>query len=155
VFTILAVAYVAASMAAPRLSARRGRSVIGAGALVLATGHALLLLAVADIGIGGSVGLLIPGLLLVGAGMGTVLAPLATTILQSLDPERAGPASGMLTTMQNIGNALGVAVTGVIFFGACGAATRTHSSSPSPSSQRCWAPTATPAAPAVGELLRS
>ena len=44
--------------------------------------------------------------------------PLASTILSSLEPERAGAAFGMLTTMQNVGNALGVAVTGVIFFGA-------------------------------------
>ena len=52
------------------------------------------------------------------AGMGLVLAPLATTILQTLEPQRAGAASGMLATMQNVGNALGVAVTGVLFFGA-------------------------------------
>jgi EmrB/QacA subfamily drug resistance transporter len=118
VFTILAVAYVVASMRAPALSARHGRLVIGAGALVLASGHGLLLAAVAGIGVGGSIAVLVPGLLLVGAGMGLVLAPLASTILQSLEPERAGAASGMLTTMQSVGNALGVAVTGVIFFGA-------------------------------------
>jgi EmrB/QacA subfamily drug resistance transporter len=118
VFTILASAYVAASMTAPRLIERFGRRVIGGGALILACGHALLLGAVADIGVGGSVAMLAPGLLLVGAGMGFVLAPLATTILQSLEPERAGAASGLLTTMQGVGNALGVAITGVIFFGA-------------------------------------
>jgi MFS family permease len=73
---------------------------------------------VADIGVGGALAALVPGLVLVGAGMGLVLAPLATVILQTLEPERAGAASGMLTTMQNVGNALGVAVTGVIFFGA-------------------------------------
>jgi EmrB/QacA subfamily drug resistance transporter len=118
VFTILAAAYVAASMRAPELTARHGRAVIGAGALVLAAGHGLLLLAVADIGVGGALVALIPGLILVGAGMGLVLAPLASTILQSLEPERAGAASGMLTTVQNVGNAIGVAITGVIFFGA-------------------------------------
>jgi EmrB/QacA subfamily drug resistance transporter len=118
VFTILAAAYVAASMRAPALTARHGRGVIALGALVLACGHALLLAAVADIGVSGSLFALVPGLVLVGAGMGLVLAPLASTILQSLEPERAGAASGMLTTMQNVGNAIGVAVTGVIFFGA-------------------------------------
>jgi EmrB/QacA subfamily drug resistance transporter len=118
VFTILAAAYVAASMRAPALTARYGRAVIAAGAVVLASGHALLLAAVADIGVSGSLFALVPGLVLVGAGMGLVLAPLASTILQSLEPERAGAASGMLTTMQNVGNAIGVAVTGVIFFGA-------------------------------------
>jgi MFS family permease len=56
--------------------------------------------------------------MLVGAGMGLVLAPLASTILTTLDPGQAGAASGMLSTMQNVGTALGVAVTGVIFFGA-------------------------------------
>ena len=91
---------------------------IAAGALVLPVGHALLLAAVADIGVAGALGALVPGLVLVGAGMGLVLAPLASTILSSLEPERAGAASGMLTAMQNVGNAIGVAVTGVIFFGA-------------------------------------
>jgi dipeptide/tripeptide permease len=92
--------------------------VIAAGALALASGHALLLAAVSDIGVNGALAALVPGLVLVGAGMGLVLAPLAGTILQTLEPDRAGAASGMLTTMQNVGNALGVAVTGVIFFGA-------------------------------------
>jgi EmrB/QacA subfamily drug resistance transporter len=118
VFTILAGAYVVASTAAPALSARHGRRVITGGALLLAAGHALLLGAVADIGVRGSLVWLAPGLVLVGAGMGFVLAPLAGTILHTLEPERAGAASGMLTTVQNVGNALGVAVTGVIFFGA-------------------------------------
>jgi dipeptide/tripeptide permease len=109
---------VVASTFAPGLGARHGRRAIAAGALVLATGHLLLLAAVAEAGLRGSVALLAPGLLLVGAGMGLVLAPLAGTILHTLEPERAGAASGMLTTVQNVGNALGVAVTGVIFFGA-------------------------------------
>jgi predicted MFS family arabinose efflux permease len=118
VFTILAVAYVATSMRAPTLTARYGRRTIGVGAVVLATGHAFLLAAVAVVGVGGSVAALVPGLLLVGAGMGLVLAPLASTVLQSLAPERAVSASGVMTTVQNVGNALGVALTGVIFFGA-------------------------------------
>ncbi|HUE28807.1 MAG TPA: MFS transporter [Solirubrobacteraceae bacterium] len=118
VFTILAAAYLVASMLAPALTARHGRRAIGVGAVVLAAGHALLLAAVSEVGVGGSIVALAPGLLLVGTGMGLVLAPLATTILQSLEPERAGAASGMLTTMQGLGNALGVAVTGVLFFGA-------------------------------------
>jgi EmrB/QacA subfamily drug resistance transporter len=118
VFTILAAAYLAASTAAPRLAARHGRAVILGGALILGCGHLLLLGAVAEVGVGGSLAALAPGLLLVGGGMGLVLAPLAGTILRTLEPERAGAASGMLTTVQNVGNALGVALTGVIFYGA-------------------------------------
>jgi hypothetical protein len=39
-------------------------------------------------------------------------------VLGSLEPQNAGAAAGALSTMQQVGNALGVAVTGVIFFGA-------------------------------------
>jgi EmrB/QacA subfamily drug resistance transporter len=118
VFTVLAGAYSVAATIAPKLSARHGRRIITRGALVLAAGHAMLLGAVLEIGLHGSLVLLVPGLIAVGVGMGLVLAPLAGTILTTLDPAQAGAASGMLTTMQNLGNALGVAVTGVIFFGA-------------------------------------
>jgi EmrB/QacA subfamily drug resistance transporter len=118
VFTILAVSYVAASARAPQLIARHGRRLLAVGALVLAAGHGLLLAAVADIGVGGSVAKLVPGLLLIGAGMGLLIVPLTTTILSGVRAEYAGAASGALTTMQNVGASLGVAVTGVIFFGA-------------------------------------
>ena len=117
-FTILAGSYVVTSSLAPSLASRYGRGLIGGGALVIAAGHGLLLTAVAEIGVGGSLAALAPGLLLVGAGMGLVLAPLAGTILHSLEADRAGAASGLLSAMQNVGNAIGVGVTGVIFFGA-------------------------------------
>jgi EmrB/QacA subfamily drug resistance transporter len=118
VFTIMAVAYVAASAQAPALVTRYGRRLLAIGALVLASGHGLLLAAVAHIGVGGSIVELVPGLVLIGAGMGLVLVPLTTTILSSVDTRYAGAASGAVTTMQNVGGALGVAITGVIFFGA-------------------------------------
>ena len=118
VFTILAAAYLAASLRAPKLTLRLGRRLLAGGALVLASGHALLAASVADVGTTGSVGLLAPALLLVGAGMGLVITPLTSTVLQALEPQRAGAAAGALSTMQQVGNAIGVAVTGVIFFGA-------------------------------------
>jgi EmrB/QacA subfamily drug resistance transporter len=118
VFTILAAAYLVASAYAPGLTPRLGRRLPAIGGLVLAVGHGMLALSVADIGVGGSVALLVPGMLLEGAGMGLVITPLTSTVLGSLRPENAGAAAGALSTMQQVGNALGVAVTGVIFFGA-------------------------------------
>jgi len=118
VFSILAAAYLATSMRAPGLTLRYGRSLVAAGALVLAAGHGLLLAAVAEHGTGGGIGWLVPGLVLAGAGMGLCITPLTTTILAHASPERAGAVSGALSTMQQVGNALGVAVTGVLFFGA-------------------------------------
>ena len=55
VFTILAAAYLAASMRAPALTERHGRRVLAVGALTLAAGHAALLASVAIVGVGGSV----------------------------------------------------------------------------------------------------
>jgi EmrB/QacA subfamily drug resistance transporter len=121
VFTILAAAYLVASLDAPALGAKLGRRLPAIGALALAAGHALLAASVAGIGTTGPVGLLAPALLLIGAGMGLVITPLTATVLAGLEPERAGAAAGALATMQQVGNALGVAVTGVLFFGALNA----------------------------------
>ncbi len=55
VFTIMAVAYVATSAQAPALVLRFGRQLLAIGALVLASGHGLLLAAVAHVGVGGSI----------------------------------------------------------------------------------------------------
>jgi EmrB/QacA subfamily drug resistance transporter len=118
VFTILAVAYLATSLRAPELAARFGRRLPALGGVVLAVGHATLAAIVSEVGIRHDVLLLTPGLLLVGAGMGLVLTPLTTTVLVALPPDRAGAASGALSTMQNVGNALGVALIGVVFFNA-------------------------------------
>lgn len=117
VFTIMATAYVVASAQAPQLTARLGRKLPITGAVVLAVGHGLLAATVLDVGTGHTVALLVPALLLIGAGMGLVLTPLTSTVLANLAPERAGAASGALSTMQQVGNALGVAITGVIFYG--------------------------------------
>jgi predicted MFS family arabinose efflux permease len=50
--------------------------------------------------------------------MGLCITPLTTVVLARARPESAGMISGTLSTMQQIGNSVGVAVTGVIFFGA-------------------------------------
>jgi hypothetical protein len=85
---------------------------------MLALGDALLMISVADVGTGGPIVALVPGLVLVGAGMGLCITPLVSIVLMSVDPRRAGAASGTLSTVQQLGNSLGVAVTGMLFFGA-------------------------------------
>jgi MFS family permease len=66
----------------------------------------------------GSLAAFVPGLLLAGAGVGLCFTPLTAIVLGNVDPERAGVASGVLSTTQQVGYSLGVAITGVIFFGA-------------------------------------
>jgi predicted MFS family arabinose efflux permease len=50
--------------------------------------------------------------------MGLVIAPLASTVLARVRPHHAGAAAGVLTTTVQIGNALGVALIGIVFYGA-------------------------------------
>lgn len=118
VFSVLAAAYLAASVRGTALAQRLGRRLPAYGALTLAGGHALLAASVADIGSGGPIAALFPALLLIGTGMGLVITPLTSTVLACVEPHQAGAASGALSTMQQVGNAIGVAITGIIFFGA-------------------------------------
>jgi MFS family permease len=120
VFTVLAAGYLATSFRAPALTMRFGRSVIAAGALIAAAGDAALWLATAHAGTSGPVTWLFPGLLLLGAGQGLCITPLTATVLSHADPVTAGSVAGALSTAQQVGNCVGVAVTGVLFFGALG-----------------------------------
>jgi EmrB/QacA subfamily drug resistance transporter len=118
VFSVLAVAYLMVSLRAPALTVRYGRDLVFVGALVLAAGDVALWVFVHHYGSGGPLGLLFPGLLLAGAGMGLAITPLTSTVLAHATPETAGSISGALSTMQQVGNALGVAITGAVFYGA-------------------------------------
>ena len=63
---------------------------------------------------------LLPALLLCGLGLGSVVAPLVNVVLAGIKGQDAGAASGVLTTVQQVGGAVGVAVIGVVFFGLLG-----------------------------------
>jgi EmrB/QacA subfamily drug resistance transporter len=115
VFAVLAAGYLLTSFQAPALTVRFGRSVIAAGAVLAAAGDGALYLAA---GHGGPVAWLFPGLVLLGAGQGLCITPLTTTVLSHAGPASAGSVSGALSTAQQVGNSIGVAVTGVLFFGA-------------------------------------
>jgi MFS family permease len=118
VFTALAAGYLLTSLRAPALTVRFGRQVIAAGALAAAAGYGLLWLVTAQSGTAGPLAALFPGLLLVGAGQGLCITPLTTTVLSHADPVSAGAVSGALSTMQQVGNSIGVSLIGVVFFAA-------------------------------------
>jgi EmrB/QacA subfamily drug resistance transporter len=120
VFSVLAVAYMAGTRQAGRLVARFGRWATVGGAVVFALGHLGQLLAVEDLGVGGSVLWLAPGLALAGAGMGVALAALVGTVMATVEPADAGTVSGTFSTLQQVGNVLGVAVIGNIYFALAG-----------------------------------
>jgi hypothetical protein len=59
---------------------------------------------------------LLPSLLLVGVGTGPFMTPILNAVMSGVHDRHVGSASGVLTTMQRGGNALGVAALEVPFF---------------------------------------
>jgi len=58
---------------------------------------------------------LLAGFILLGAGIGMVNPPLASTAIGVVDPRRAGMASGVNNTFRQVGIATGIAGFGAIF----------------------------------------
>jgi MFS family permease len=118
IFTANGAGYLCTSSQVGRLAKHLDRQVVALAAFVRAAGLAVLLLTIIEIGVAGSSMWLVPGLLLNGAGTGLAVSPLASTILSRVGVRHAGAASGVLTTGLQVGNAIGVAVIGIIFYGA-------------------------------------
>jgi hypothetical protein len=59
---------------------------------------------------------LLPFLGLLGVGMGLTIAPFFDIVLAGVTDEETGSAAGSLTAVQQLGNALGVAALGTVFF---------------------------------------
>ncbi|WUW22547.1 MFS transporter [Streptomyces sp. NBC_01463] len=105
----LALAVGAGSAAAPWLARRTGpRGGVAAGLAVTATG-------IWTLGaVSGGYPQLLGGLCLCGIGVGLALAPATDTVMGLVPPERSGNAAALNDTMQELGNALGVAVVGTV-----------------------------------------
>ncbi|MDG4535963.1 MFS transporter [Streptomyces sp. AV19] len=123
VYLPFAAAFFAGSVAAGRL-ARHGRRLLSYGALVSALGHAAGIATVLLAGAALSPWQLAAALTLVGAGNGLLVTPLIGTVLSRVAPAEAGMASGVLSTGQQVGGAVGVAVVGVLCYGTLGGAGR-------------------------------
>lgn len=115
IFAPCSVGFVLASLAAPRLVARWGiRAIIG-GALIYALFIAALIVQVAVAGAQLNPVTLIPVLVVVGAGQGAIMTPLLNLVLGYVDEAQSGIASGIISTVQQVGAALGVAVVAMLF----------------------------------------
>jgi hypothetical protein len=56
----------------------------------------------------------LPGLAIIGLGVGMVFAPVSVTAMAGIPPQHAGMASGFLMTGHEVGAALGVAVLSAV-----------------------------------------
>lgn len=98
------------------LAQRYGRLVLSGGGLLLALGIAAVSLGADHVGSGSNPWPIVPGLVVAGAGLSLLVIPLVNVVLAAVPTEAAGGASGLFTTAQQLGGALGVAAVGTAFF---------------------------------------
>lgn len=111
-FLPLTAGVITASGLAQRLIPRFGvRGVTLAGTLVAAAGLTLLSFAGAD---GSYAQDVLPGLTVMGVGLGFVFVPLTLIATTNIARDDAGLASGLFNTSQQVGGALGIAILSTV-----------------------------------------
>jgi MFS family permease len=111
--------FVLAPQAAP-LAQRFGRLVLALGGLLFAAGIIGVDAGAHHVGTGTNPWPLVPGLIVAGAGLSLLVIPLVNVVLAAVPAEVAGGASGLFSTAQQLGGAIGVAAAGTIFFADLG-----------------------------------
>jgi EmrB/QacA subfamily drug resistance transporter len=123
-FLPLAVTFVVASLNSGRLlSSIPHERVLAAGAATVTVGLVISALAAAGTVDGFPAFGLIVAFVLIGAGNGLFMPTAIGAVLRHIPAHAAGSASGVLSTAQQIGNALGVTVAGTAFFSVLGSHT--------------------------------
>jgi EmrB/QacA subfamily drug resistance transporter len=113
-FSPLAITFVITNLSVGRFGGADARRTLMAGAIICAFGYALTYAAAAFIPF--APGYLVPGIVLLGLGQGLFMTPVVNLVLSEIPEQHTGAASGVLNTMQRVGNALGVAVLEIPFF---------------------------------------
>src|SRR5947207_5722817 len=111
--------FIGAPAAVP-LAQRCGRRILASGAALMVAGLIGVAMMAGHIGVDGSPWPIVPGLAVAGAGLALLVVPLVNVVLAAVPVEVAGGASGLSSTAQQLGGALGVALLGTVFFGYLG-----------------------------------
>ncbi|MCI4320459.1 MAG: MFS transporter [Thermoplasmata archaeon] len=119
-FTAVGVGFITSSLATPRLVPRFGRHLLSFGYALDVVGYLLAIAVLREYGTSITVPELAVPLFVIGFGNGFGLSPLIGIVLAGARTEDAGQASGMLSTATQIGNTVGVALYGLLFFGLLG-----------------------------------
>jgi MFS family permease len=113
-----ALAFAAASLNWRRVPERLHRVMIAGGMVLAAVGHGVLAVALGD-GSGPGAGFY-TGMVLFGFGMGAAFSPLMTLALAGVPVADAADASGVLATVVQLAQVVGVATFGTLMLGLAG-----------------------------------
>jgi EmrB/QacA subfamily drug resistance transporter len=96
---------------AGRLTDRVGPRPLIALGLLLVSGA---LLSQSRLGVHSGYGVLLPGFILMGFGMGLVMSPMSTAAMNAVDRTKSGAASGVLSMSRMVGGSVGLSVMGAL-----------------------------------------
>ncbi|MEV8018376.1 MFS transporter [Streptomyces sp. NPDC086554] len=108
---------VAAGISVQKLVPRFGRKVLQAGALTMIAGLLVYIWEANRYGAELAPWQMALPLAVMGVGMGLIVAPLTDAVLSDVPQAHSGSASGLINTVQQMGNALGLGLVSVVFFG--------------------------------------
>jgi MFS family permease len=124
VFTAATLGLLASSLAAERLAKRHPqRSLIVAGFVATIAGIGLLLVLVKA---SSSVVAFLPGLLLIGLGLGAMLTPSVNVVQSSFPEALQGEISGLSRSISNLGSSFGTAIAGTILISDLASGNRSY-----------------------------
>jgi MFS family permease len=124
IFTAATLGILASSLAAQKLARKFSqKTLIVAGFVVTIAGIGLLLGLVPN---WSSNWAFVPGLLLVGLGLGTMLTPSVNVVQSSFPEERQGEISGLSRSISNLGSTFGTAIAGTILVSAVASGNRAY-----------------------------
>ncbi len=124
VFTAATVGVLVSSFAQQRLARKYAqRTLIVSGFLVTLAGIALLLGFVHH---SSRVVAFVPGLLLIGLGLGGMLTPSVNVVQSSFPEELQGEISGLSRSISNLGSSFGTAIAGTILISVVALGTRSY-----------------------------
>jgi MFS family permease len=124
IFTAATVGVLVSSLAAERLAKRRPqKTLIVAGFVGTLAGIGLL---VGLVYASSSIVALVPGLLVIGLGLGVMLTPSVTVVQSSFPEEQQGEISGLSRSVSNLGSSFGTAIAGTILVSDLASGTRSY-----------------------------
>ena len=113
VFTAATAGILISSLLAERLAGKYAQRTLIVGGFITTLAGIVLLLVLAQISSNVLV-VLLPGLLLIGLGVGGMLTPSVNVVQSAFPEEQQGEISGLSRSISNLGSSLGTAIAGTI-----------------------------------------
>jgi MFS family permease len=118
IYLPMGIGFLISSLLTPQIVPKLETGILKIGTIIMIVGYGLVVLtAHQESSIGLQSSQLLPYMFTIGIGLGFVVVPLINIIISRAKVENVGAASGVLNTMMAVGNAMGIALIGSLFFG--------------------------------------